>query len=214
MGNYQTMKYQIQKDKKALEIASKKSSELDKSTTDIKGTVNNLKKAPIVKNTYTISENDKNKILEYIDKVDKTNTDFKRTEKLSVTINNVDTELEENREKIKILTENNEALSPKVDTLSKNIENKNKEIKELKKDYKHLEELVDYFKDLFNRLIIFIRHKMFEKDKERENYWEFSNDLYERGIFSDKTIKDLKEEYNWGKEHDKYKDHDGFDLEI
>lgn len=32
------------KDKKALEIASKKSSELDKSTTDIKDTVNNLKK--------------------------------------------------------------------------------------------------------------------------------------------------------------------------
>ena len=51
-------------------------------------------------------------------------------EKLSVNLNNVDTELEENREKIKILTENNEALSLKVDALSKNIENKNKEIKE------------------------------------------------------------------------------------
>lgn len=116
-----------------LEIASKKSSKLDKITTDIKDTVNNLKKAPIVKNTYTISEDDKNKILEYIDKVDKTNSDFKRTEKLSVTLNDVDTELEENREKIKILAENNEALSLKVNTLSKNIENKNKEIKELKK---------------------------------------------------------------------------------
>ena len=67
MGNYQAMKDQMEKDKKALEIASKKSSELDKSTTDIKDTVNNLKKAPIIKNTYTISEDDKNKILEYID---------------------------------------------------------------------------------------------------------------------------------------------------
>ncbi len=62
-----------------------------------------FKKTPIVKSIYTISEDDKNKILEYIDKVDKTNADFKRTEKLSVTLNNVD------------------------------IENKNKEIKELKK---------------------------------------------------------------------------------
>lgn len=105
MGNYQAMKDQMEKDKKALEIASKKSSELDKSTIDIKDTVNSLKKATIKKNAYTISENDKNKILEYIDKVDKTNSDFKRTEKLSVTLNNVDTELEENREKIKILTE-------------------------------------------------------------------------------------------------------------
>ena len=173
MIKFTTQELEMEKDKKALEIASKKSSELDKSTTDIKDTVNNLTKAPIVKNTYTISEDDKNKILEYIDKVDKTNSDFKRTEKLSVTLNNVDTELEENREKIKILTENNEALSLKVNTLSKNIENKNKEIKELKKDNKHLEELVDYFKDLFNRLINFIKHKMFGKDKEREDYWGF-----------------------------------------
>ena len=43
---------------------------------------------------------------------------------LSVTLNNVDTELQENREKIKILTENNKALTLKVDTLSKNIDNK------------------------------------------------------------------------------------------
>ncbi len=50
------------------------------------------------------------------------------------TLNNVDTELKENKEKIKILTENNEALSLKVNTLSKSVENKNKEIKELKKE--------------------------------------------------------------------------------
>ena len=200
--------------KKVLEIASKKSSELDKSTPDFKDTVNSLKKTPTVKNNYTISENDKNKILEYIDKVDKTNADFKRTEKLSVTLNNVDTELEENREKIKILTENNEALSLKVDTLSKNIDNKNKEIKELKKDNKHLEELVNHFKDLFDRLINFIKHKILGKDREREDYWEFSKDLYEHGIFSEKTITDIKEDYNWSKEYDKNKDHDDFDLEI
>lgn len=216
MGNYQTMKKQMEKDKKALEIASKKSSELDKSTIDIKDTVNNLKKAPIVKNTYTVSEKDKNKILEYIGKVDKTNSDFKRTEKLSVTLNNVDTELEENRKKIKILTENNEALSLKVDTLSKNIESQNKEIKELKKENKHLEELVNHFKGLFNRLINFIKHRMFGKDKEREDYWEFSKELYEHGIFSDDTIADIKDDYNWNKENDKHKDKelDRDDFEI
>ena len=120
-------------------------------------------------------------------------------EKLSVNLNNVDTELEENREKIKILTENNEALSLKVDVLSKNIENKNKEIKELKKDNRHLEKLADYFKDLFDRLVNFVKHKMFDKDKEREDYWEFLKDLYEHGLFSDKTITDIKDDYDWNK---------------
>jgi len=88
---------------------------------------------------------------------DITNKDFKKTEMLLVTLNNVDTELQENREKIKILTENNKALSLKVDTLSKNIDNKTKEIKELKQDNKHLQEMVDYFKHLFSRLVKFIK---------------------------------------------------------
>ena len=130
---------------------------------------------------------------------DKTNVDFKQ---------------EENREKIKILTENNEALSLKLNTLSKNINSKNKEITQLKKENNRLEELVNHFKNLFDRLINFFKHKILGKDKEREDYQEFLKDLYEHGIFSDKTIKDLKEDYNQSKEYDKSKDHDDFDIEI
>lgn len=214
MTNYQAMKEELNKNKEALEIASKKSLELDKNTNDIKDTINNLKKAPIVKNTYTISESDRNKIIEYVDKVDDTNKDFKKTEMLSVTLNNVNTELQENREKIKILTENNKALTLKVDTLSKNIDNKNKEIKELKSDNKHLQEMFDYFKNLFSRLVKFIKNKMFGKDKEREDYWKISKDMYEHGIFSDDTIESIKDDYVWNKENDKQKDKSRDDFEL
>ena len=214
MTNYQAMKEELNKNKEALEIASKKSSELDKTTNDIKDTINNLKKAPIVKNTYTISESDRNKIIDYVDKVQDTNKDFKKTEMLSVTLNNVNTELQENREKIKILTENNKALTLKVDTLSKNIDNKNKEIKELKNDNKHLQEMVDYFKNLFRRLVKFIKNKMFGKEKEREDYWKVSKDMYEHGIFSDETIESIKDDYVWNKENDKHKDKGRDDFEL
>ncbi|MCI8778527.1 MAG: hypothetical protein HFI87_05200 [Bacilli bacterium] len=214
MTNYQAMKEELNKNKKTLEIASKKSNELDKTTNDIKDTMNNLKKAPIVKNTYTISESVRNKIIEYVDKVQDTNKDFKKTEMLSITLNNVDTELQENREKIKILTENNKALSLKVDTLSKNIDNKNKEIKDLKSDNKHLQEMVDYFKNLFSRLVKFIKNKMFGKDKEREDYWRVSKDMYEHGIFSDDTIESIKDDYVLNKENDKHKDKGRDDFEL
>ena len=214
MTNYQAMKEELNKNKEALEIASKKSSELDKTTNDIKDTINNLKKAPMLKNTYTISESDINKIIDYVDKVQDTNKDFKKTEILSVTLNNVDTELQENREKIKILTENNKALTLKVDTLSKNIDNKNKEIKELKNDNKHLQEMVDYFKNLFRRLVKFIKNKMFGKEKEREDYWKVSKDMYEHGIFSDETIESIKDDYVWNKENDKHKDKGRDDFEL
>ena len=214
MTNYQAMKEELNKNKEALEIASKKSNELDKTTNDIKDTINNLKKAPIVKNTYTISESDRNKIMEYVDKVQDTNKNFKRTEMLSVTLNNVDTKLQENREKIKILTENNKALTLKIDTLSKNIDNKNKEIKELKSENKHLQEMVDYFKNLFSRLVKFIKNKMFGKDKEREDYWRVSKDMYEHDIFSDDTIESIKDDYIWNKENNKHKDTGRDDFEL
>lgn len=69
----------------------------------------------------------------------------------------------------------------------------------MKKDNKYLEELVNHFEDLFNRLINFIKHKMFGKDKEREDNWRISKDLYEYGIFSVKTIIDIKDDYDRNK---------------
>lgn len=94
MTNYQAMKEELNKNKETLEIASKKSNELDKTTNGIKDTINNLKK--VIKNTYLISESDRNKIIDYVDKVNDVNKDFKKTEILSVTLNIVDTELQEN----------------------------------------------------------------------------------------------------------------------
>ena len=41
---------------------------------------------------------------------------------LSITLNDVETELKENREKVKILTENNDALNIKVKSLEKKID--------------------------------------------------------------------------------------------
>ena len=52
-----------------------------------------------------------------LDKVNEINKDFKQLELLSTTLNNVDSELKENKEKIKILSENNKAFSLKVDIL-------------------------------------------------------------------------------------------------
>ena len=166
------------------------------------------------KETLKIASKKSNELDKTTNDIKDTNKDFKKTEMLSVTLNNVDTELQENRKKIKILTENNKALTLKVDTQSKNIDNKNKEIKELKNDNKHLQETVDYFKNLFSRLVKLIKNKMFGKDKEREDYWRVSKDMYEHGIFSDDTIDSIKDDYIWNKENDKHKDKGRDDFEL
>ena len=75
-----------------------------------------------------------------IRKIDKTNNEYKNIQTLSVTLNNVDEELKENREKIKVLTENNNALSLRAETITKNIKSKNKELKDLEEENYSLRE--------------------------------------------------------------------------
>ena len=75
-----------------------------------------------------------------IRKIDKTNNEYKNIQTLSVTLNNVDKELKENREKIKVLTENNNALSLRAETITKNIKSKNKELKDLEEENYSLRE--------------------------------------------------------------------------
>lgn len=132
-----------------------------------------------------------NNIINYIDKVNETNKDFKKLELLSTTLNNVDNELKENREQIKILSENNKALFLRVDTLSTNLENKNNEIKELKNENIKLKRIVNHFETIFKRLVNFIKNKI-NKTKDNDKYIELSEELYSYEIFSGKTVKDIK----------------------
>ena len=58
------------------------------------------------------------------------------------------------------------------------------------------------------------KDKMFGKEKEREDYWNFSKDLYTHNIFSDKTIESIQDDYIGNKENDKDKAKGKDDYEI
>ena len=135
-------------------------------------------------------------------------------QKLSITLNDVDTELQENRKKIKILTENNDALNIKVKSLEKKVNKQEDEIDDLKEKNSKLQSTINFFENLFDRLVKFIKNKMFGKEKEREDYWNFSKDLYTHNIFSDKTIESIQDDYIWNKENDKSNDKGKDDYEI
>lgn len=130
---------------------------------------------------------------------------------LSITLNNVDNELKDNREKIKVLTKNNSALGIKVSTLEKNIEDKDNQLDKLKEENSNLKMTINYFQNLFNKLVNFIKKKLFKKSEDRENYMNFSKDLYEHGIFDENTIKDIKNDYIMAKDNSNKKQRD--DLE-
>ena len=78
MINYQDTKNLIEKNQKNLEIINNNSIELDKDTINIKDKILTLKKASLKKDTYLLSNEDKKALENYIDKIDKTNNEYKK----------------------------------------------------------------------------------------------------------------------------------------
>lgn len=214
MGNYIEMQEELSKNKERLEIANKKSLELDNNSNEVKDIVNNLKTTFTNKDKYVLNKDEKDKIVNFLQQVDSTNKEYKKMQKLSITLNDVDTELQENKEKIKILTENNDALNIKVKSLENKVNKQKDEIDDLKEKNSKLQSTINFFENLFDRLVKFIKNKMFGQEKEREDYWNFSKDLYTHNIFSDKTIDDIRSDYNYSKELDNDKEKDDYEIEF
>ncbi len=164
------MKEEISKNQERLEIANKKSLELDNNSNEVKEIVDNLKTTLTSKDKYVLKQDEKDKIVNFLQQVNSTNDEYKKMQKLSVTLNNVDTELQENREKIKILTENNDALNIKVKQLETKVDKQKNKIDDLKEDNSKLERTINYFENLFDRLVSFIKNRIFGKQKDREDY--------------------------------------------
>ena len=213
MDDYMEMKEQLEKNQEKLEIANKKALELDSHTKEVKEIITDLKTTLTSKEKYVLKQEDKEKLVAYIDSVSKTNDEYKKIQTLSVTLNNVDTEIKENHDKIRTLTENNEALTLRVENLTKNIKNKDKKIEELKEENHSLKNTLEFWKDKFLRVMSLIKDKLFGKEKEREKYFDVSKDLYKKGIIKEDTFNELKDKYNFSKEHDD-KGKDDFEIEI
>ena len=176
MDGYAEMQEEISKNQERLEKANVKSKELDNNSNEVKEIVDNLKTTITSKDKYVLKQDDKEKIVNFIQQVNSTNDEYKRMQRLSVTLNNVDTELQGNREKIKILTENNDALNVKVKSLEKKIDKQKDEIDDLKQENSKLKRTINYFENLFNRLVSFIKKRIFGKEKDREDYMHFSKE--------------------------------------
>lgn len=75
--------------------------------------------------------------------------------------------------------------------LEKKICKQEDEIDDLKDKNSKLQNTINFFENLFDRLVKFINDKMFGKEKEREDYCNLSKDLYTHKIFNDKTIESI-----------------------
>lgn len=191
MGNYQKMKKQLNLDKDKLDKANKKSLELDNKSNDIKEQINNLKISKLNKDNLILSKEDKAKLIKYIDEVDKINNDFKSIQKLSITLNDVDTELKENKKNIVKLEKENYKLKQTIEDLNYQINEDKEEISKLKSTINNLKQTISYWKDKFDKLISFLHSKIHNWYDKDDKYLNIINDMYKDEVLDDEDIEDI-----------------------
>lgn len=202
MTNYQETKELIEKHQKEIDSISNNSLELKTSSNNIKEEINKLKKVPLRDDLFIISKEQKNKLEEYIDKVDKTTDEYRDVKELSANLNVITKQARQDSKRIKNLKENNEALQLRVDTLSEKVETQEKQIDEYRKDNFNLKYELQELKHLFEKLINFLKRMFHRKDKE-DVYAEVISDMYDNKIISEKTFDRIT---GWENEKDKEKD--------
>lgn len=192
MDGYQEMKDQLEKNKVKLEQADNKSKELDNSSSEVRDIIGNLKQSKLNKSTYLLNEEDRTKLEKYVDEVRITNKNFQDINLLSVTIDNVKDQLEDDKKFIELYEENNLALSVRNKALNKKIEEQSKVINELEEENSKLRQTIRYFKDKFNKLMKLLKEKLFGWGKKDPLYEQVVNDLYDKDILDDDDIKEIK----------------------
>ena len=200
MDNYIEMKKQIENNTENLKQANKKSSVLKENSKDIKNKIDKLKTSKLNKDNYILSKEDKDFFINFINKVNDTSKEYDKIQTLSNTLVNANEQLKDKNNKIKTLTENNNALNLRVKTLNDTIKEKDNEISFLKSKINDLKNTIEYWKDKFEKLISFLHDKLHSWYDKDDKYIDVVNDMYDDNVLDDDDIEEL----DLSKEKDDY----------
>lgn len=206
MNNYQSTKDLIEKNQKNIDSINNKSLELEKENLKIKGKITSLKKAPLTKDTYLISSEEKQKIENYIDKLDKVNKEYRSIKELSSSLNSLSQTIKEDKKTIKILTENNQSLELRVKNLTNKVETQKEQIDDFRRDNFNLKYQLQELQHLFEKMVNFFK-RMFNRKDKTDVYTEVVDDMYSNKIISERTFDRIT-----GWDNEVHKEKDDFEL--
>ena len=186
---YVKMKKKLKTKENNLKRAKGKSDKLDSAIKEVKEILKNTKLKGFNKNQYVLSLDEKVKIDEFVKQVDNTNKEYKRIQKLSVTLEEMDSNLFRSEQQISHLTMVNSNLESENISLNKKLREQEITINDLENENKNLSSKLQYFKDMFYNLVQFLIDKIFRiKDNK---YKKFAKELYEHGALDNKNYEDI-----------------------
>ncbi len=188
--------------KKSLEIhqntlnkAKDKTDNLKNSTKEIRKMLENLKAKGLIKSQLVLDVVDRDKAIVFIDLLDKTIMEYESIQELSVTLKEVESELLNNRDRIRLLLKNTQELNSEVDSLKDKIKSKEENINDLQEENSLLKSSLEHLKNLIYNLVKFLMDRIY-RNKDKEKYVEFAKELYENGALEQDDFRLLQNNRN------------------
>ncbi len=200
MTYYQEFKKQYEKSKNHLEKINAKTKTLNDSTKEVKKVLENLKTPIFKSNTLTITKEQKETIENYLQSVNSTTKEISKINKLTISLENVETEIHELNKTIQKKDTEIKSLNKKLDNSKEEIElqvinnnNLRKENSYLKHQINKLQDTIDHLKDKWNHFIHFIKNKLFSWSEKEEIYQKIYDDLKEYDILDKQDCEKIKD---------------------
>ena len=189
------MKKSLEVHQNTLNKTKDKTDNLKNSTKEIRDMLENLKTKGLIKNQLVLDVVDRDKAIVFIDLLDKTIMEYESIQELSVTLKEVESELLNNPDRIRLLLKNNEELNSEVDNLNEKTKSKDEKINDLEKENHSLESALKHLKNLIYNLVHFLMDKIY-RNKDKEKYMGFAKELYEHGALDNEDFNLLQDNKN------------------
>ena len=198
MNEYKKFKREQEKYKKQLKELNNKADELQNKSNEVNDIINNLKPTIMNKNNFTISNEDIDKIKNYIEQTNDTTSNLRDANDINIVLKKYEDDLREHSNEVRNLKKKIKTRDDRIEELEYDLNDANEIIDELEDKVSELQKIVDYFKELWKKFIEFLQDKFFSTNK----YDDVINDLYDEDVLDDNEMDMIQNNKNNDKSDD------------
>ena len=192
MNEYKKFKREQEKYKKQLKELNNKTDELQNKSNEINNIIDSLKPTITNKNNFTISNENVNKIKKYIEQANDTTSNLRDANDINIVLKKYEDDIREHSNEVRNLKKKIKTRDDRIEELEYDLNEANETIDELEDKVSELQKIVDYFKELWQKFIEFLKDKFFSNNK----YDDFINDLYDEDILDNEEIDIIQNNKN------------------
>ena len=189
-NEYKKFKREQEKYKKELKELNNKTDELKDKSNEINNIIESLKPTIINKNNFTISSEDIDKIKNFIEQTNETNSNLRDANSIDIILKKYEDDMREHSNEVRNLNKKIQTRDERISDLENRLE-----FAKVSK----LQEALDFFKELWNKFIKFLQDKFFSSNK----YDDLIDELHEEEIIDD-DLEIIQNEFssNYSKDDD------------